>query len=71
MILINKAEAQAVRKKFGDWVGITRTCKQKSKRHHYWCAEEPGVTEYVQKLRNKKVKHVKPAGGAIKRKRKA
>lgn len=64
VILINKAEAQAVRKKLGDWVGITRTCKQKSQRHHYWCATEPGVEEFIQKFRNKGAKHVKAAGAS-------
>lgn len=44
MIHINKAEAQKVRYVYPD-AGITRTCVQKTKRHHYY------LTEYEPYLR--------------------
>lgn len=38
MILITKPEAEKVRKAYPE-VFITRTCVQKSKRHHYYLPE--------------------------------
>lgn len=44
MIPITKAESQKIRKVYPD-AGITRTCVQKTKRHHYY------LTEYEPYLR--------------------
>lgn len=40
MIRIDKEEAMMIRELFGEGACIYRTCKQKSKRHHYLLSEE-------------------------------
>lgn len=50
MIEINKEEAMAIRAKYPD-VGITRTCKNKTKRHHYYVCELGRVMAIVNKMR--------------------
>lgn len=50
MIQITKKEAQAVRSRFPA-AHIYRTARQKSKRHHYWCAEEPGILAMIAHMR--------------------
>lgn len=41
MYRIGQEEANMLRELFGNGVTIYRTCKQKSKRHTYYCSEEP------------------------------
>lgn len=50
MILISKTEAKEVRRRF-PYAHIYRTAKQKSKRHHYWCSEEPDVLTLIARMR--------------------
>jgi len=52
MIAINKAERDAIKKKFPD-VYIVRTMKKKSKRHRYYCEEARRVIRYLDSTRNK------------------
>lgn len=47
MISIDKTEAIALRKKFGDTICIYRTCKEKSHRHHYYCEESSKVKKLL------------------------
>ncbi len=56
MVLINKAEKEAIREKFPN-VGITRTMKQRSARHRYYCEEAPAVMRYLNQLRGKETHH--------------
>ena len=50
MVLINKEEAAAMRKRFPD-AHIVRTMKQKSKRGRYYCEEAPKMMRYLSELR--------------------
>lgn len=50
MIMINKQEADTIRERYPN-VHIVRTCKQKSKRHRYYCEEAPGAMALLHKLR--------------------
>lgn len=50
MIAINKAEKDAINRRFPD-VHIVRTMKQKSNRHRYYCEENRGVMRYLERLR--------------------
>ena len=49
MICINKAQAIYIRQNYKD-IPITRTMKQKSKRHKYYAPEMPEVTEAIKKI---------------------
>lgn len=51
MVMVTKQEKEQLLKLFPG-VHIVRTMKQKSKRHRYYCAEECGVVEALQKMRN-------------------
>lgn len=51
MVMVTKQEKEQILKLFPD-VHIVRTMKQKSKRHRYYCAEECGVVEALQKIRS-------------------
>ena len=50
MIMINKEEKMAVLAKYPD-IGMVRTVKQKSKRHHYYMEERRDAVIYLRKLR--------------------
>lgn len=50
MVSINKQEKEAIQARFPN-VQFTRTCKQDSKRHHYYMAEQPGPMRYLRSLR--------------------
>lgn len=50
MILISKDEKEAISKRFPN-VHITRTMKEKSKRHRYYCESSKGVMRFLNKLR--------------------
>lgn len=51
MIAINKAEKEALVKRFPN-AHIVRTMKKKSKRHRYYCEESFGVVKFINSLRN-------------------
>ena len=57
MILITKNEALILRQKIPD-VSITRTMKQTSKRHHYYCEETLNVFSVLKELRKVNYIHV-------------
>lgn len=62
MVMINKAEKDAIAKKFPT-VHIVRTMRQKSKRHRYYCEEAKPVMRFLEQLRNpEKVEKVKKGG---------
>ena len=50
MVLINKDEKMKITEVFPD-VTIVRTMKHDSKRHHYYCPEEPRIMRYLSLLR--------------------
>ena len=50
MILINKAEKDAIHERFPN-VFIIRTMKHDSKRHHYYCEEDRRVVRYLNERR--------------------
>lgn len=50
MISINKAEKEAIHKRFPD-AHIVRTMKSKSKRHHYYCEETRRIINFLRELR--------------------
>lgn len=50
MIAINKDEKEAIVKQYPN-VGIVRTMKQDSKRHHYYMEEARGPMYLLRKLR--------------------
>lgn len=54
MVLISKAEKEAIRERFPK-ANIVRTMRQKSKRHRYYCEEAPQVMRYLNELRRKDV----------------
>ena len=51
VIVINKAEAEAIRSKYPN-THIVRTMKQKSKRHKYYCEENKAAMRFLNELRN-------------------
>lgn len=50
MVLINKKEKDVISERFPK-VHITRTMKQKSKRHHYYCEEAKPVMRLLRQMR--------------------
>lgn len=57
MIAITKEEALALRKKYGDEVGITITNRQKKgNRKHYYTEETNRVMFFLERLRKKQMK---------------
>ena len=52
MIIISKSEKEALKKQFPK-AHITRTMKQKSKRHRYYCEETNAVINFLDKERKK------------------
>ena len=50
MVAINKQEKEAIVSRFPN-IGIVRTVKQKSKRHHYYMEERRDAMAYLRKLR--------------------
>lgn len=50
MVLIDKAEALAIRERFPN-VHIVRTMKQKSKRHKYYCEENTRAMRLLHEMR--------------------
>ncbi len=54
LIPISKAEAKAVRENFPH-IHIVRTMKQKSKRGHYYCEENPRALAFIRNMRNEHV----------------
>ena len=52
MVLITKQEKHEIRQRFPK-VWITRTMKQRSKRHRYYCEEAPAVMRFLDRLRGK------------------
>ncbi len=54
MIIVNKKEANEIRKKYPD-VAIKRTCRQKSKRGRYYCEENTEAMKFLNKLRKRGV----------------
>lgn len=53
MIAINLEEKNAIREKYPN-VHIVRTVKGDSKRHHYFCTEDPGPMSLLRRLRGEK-----------------
>ena len=51
MIPVSKTEKEAICAAFPQ-VGIVRTMKQKSKRHHYYCEETKQVMGLLKRMRN-------------------
>lgn len=50
MVAISADEKKIIREEYPE-VHIVRTMKQKSKRHHYYMAEEPGPMRLLRRLR--------------------
>ena len=50
MVLINKTEAEIIRKKLPN-AHIARTAKQKSERHHYYCEESIAAMKLLSEIR--------------------
>lgn len=50
MVPINKQEKEAIQARFPT-AQFTRTCRQDSKRHHYYMAEQPGPMKLLRSLR--------------------
>ncbi len=63
MVMINKAEKDAIAKKF-PYVHIVRTMRQKSKRHRYYCEEAKPAMRYLEQLRNPEKVEKGKKGGA-------
>ena len=57
MILVTKDEAIILRQKIPE-VSITRTMKQKSKRHHYYCEETLNAFSVLKELRKVNYIHI-------------
>jgi len=55
MIAINKTEKEAICERFPN-VHIVRTMRQKSKRHRYYCEENPDVLRFLNRSRGNDVK---------------
>lgn len=62
MILINKAEKDAIHERFPN-VFIIRTMKHDSKRHHYYCEEDRRVIRYLNERRGLVDYNTKKEGG--------
>lgn len=54
MVLISKEEKEKISKRFPN-IHITRTMKQKSKRHKYYCEEGVAVLKYLGELRTERI----------------
>lgn len=54
MVLISKEEKEKINRRFPR-VHITRTMKQKSKRHKYYCEENRAAMRYLEELRSEGV----------------
>lgn len=54
MIMINKAESEAIRERFPS-VHIVRTMRQDSNRHRYYCTEDRRVMRFLDRFRNRNV----------------
>lgn len=54
MILISKEEKEKISERFPN-IHITRTMKQKSKRHKYYCEEGRAVLNYLDELRSERI----------------
>ena len=54
MVLISKEEKEKISKRFPN-IHITRTMKQKSKRHKYYCEEGRAVLKYLDELRSERI----------------
>lgn len=50
LIPVNKAEAKAIRERFPD-AHVVRTCRQKSKRSHYYAEERAGILVMLSQMR--------------------
>ena len=50
MVLVTKKIKKKKKKKF-PYAHVYRTSKQKSKRHRYWCSEEPDVLDHLRRMR--------------------
>ena len=50
IIRVNKEESIAIRQRWPE-LTITRTCRQKSKRHTYYAVETAGVRKLVDRMR--------------------
>lgn len=53
MILVDKREKDAILKRFPD-AKITRTVRQKSKRHRYYCEETRHIINFLSKYRKER-----------------
>lgn len=51
MIMVNKEEANAIRKEHPD-LKVTRTMRQHSSRHRYYAPETDGVKKTLSRMRN-------------------
>lgn len=54
MVLISKEEKEKISKRFPN-IHITRTMRQKSKRHKYYCEEGGAVLKYLEELRTERI----------------
>lgn len=54
MVLISKEEKEKISKRFPN-IHITRTMRQKSKRHKYYCEEGRAVLKYLEELRAERI----------------
>lgn len=62
MVAINKAEVDAIRKRYPKTY-IVRTMKQRSKRHKYYCEESKQVMWFLNRLRSgESVNEIKERG---------
>lgn len=61
MVAINASEKEAITAKFPN-IGIVRTMKQDSKRHHYYMEEDRGAMEMLRRLRGETVPKKKRRG---------
>ena len=66
MILINKAEKEAIVKKYPH-THIVRTMKQDAHRHHYYCVEDRRVMKLLEDYRNSNVVEEHPPRAKLKR----
>lgn len=51
MVQINKYEKELLHQRFPH-LHITRTCRQKSERHRYYCAEDRNAMRYLYSIRH-------------------
>ena len=69
MVLITKEEKEAIRAEFPK-VHITRTMRQKSSRHRYYCEEAPQVMRCLYNIRNRRVVETHDGKGQGRRQKK-